>query len=92
MLTWVKTLLRKRQVYRMGLGRVLIAYGTMNGKPCIVLDHAPSVGGVGADAVEYKEMLQNNGTVIVFETPESLMNFARKMSKADQLASKEPRA
>lgn len=56
----------------MGIGEILVAWGTVNGKPCIVLQPSPRKGVVGVDAPEYWPLVEAKGTIIAFEPPESI--------------------
>lgn len=82
----IEAVFRRRKVYRMGLGDVLIAYGTLNGKPCIALDYAPTRGPLGSAADEFKAMMERGATVISFETPQSLKAWVGFMAAADEAA------
>ena len=78
-----------RKVYRMGLGGVLVGHGTFGGKPCIALAHAPESRPVGTDAEKYRDMVEQDATLIVVENPQSYAEWVKVMGKAALAAAEE---
>ena len=66
---------RRRTVFTMGAGKVLVSWGSLNGAPCVVLCHAPVSGTPGANAPEFMDLVRDDGTVIQFSNRESIARF-----------------